>query len=131
MRLQKVEKLPAVNQRRLNELLEKNAEGTITAREKARLEQLVAEAEQLMVANARRLAEFAQNEAPSQPRRSRTTTNTTSRAVSVHPTRGDGACPLKPKWRPWLCHQASPVGTVRTPNAQSCQRVAPCGSRFH
>lgn len=53
-----VEKLPAAEQRRLDDLLEKNCEGTITAKEKVRLEQLVAEAEQLMVANAKRLAEL-------------------------------------------------------------------------
>ena len=51
-------KFPAAKQRRLDELLEKNSQGTITAAEKTRLEQLVTEAEQLMVANAERLAEF-------------------------------------------------------------------------
>jgi hypothetical protein len=60
----KLEKLPAAKQRRLDELLEKNSEGTITARERVRLEQLVAEAEQLMVANGRRLAKFAEHQAP-------------------------------------------------------------------
>jgi hypothetical protein len=60
----KLEKLSAAKQRRLDELLEKNREGVITARERARLEQLVAEAEQLMVANAKRLAKFAEHEAP-------------------------------------------------------------------
>ncbi len=53
-------RFPAAKQRRLDYLLEKNSEGTITTREKAKLEQLVAEAEQLMVANAKRLAAFAQ-----------------------------------------------------------------------
>jgi len=61
----KLEKLPAAKQRRLDELLEKNSEGTITSRERMRLEQLVAEAEQLMIANAKRLAKFAEDEAPS------------------------------------------------------------------
>ena len=56
-----VEKFPAAKQRRLDRLLEKNSEGTITSKEKAQLEQLVVEAEQLMVANARRLAEFSQS----------------------------------------------------------------------
>jgi hypothetical protein len=56
----KLEKFAAAKQRRLDLLLEKNSEGTITARQKARLQQLVAEAEQLMVANARRLAEFSE-----------------------------------------------------------------------
>ena len=50
-----IEKFPAAKQRRLDELLDKNSEGTISPREKARLEQLVAEAEQLMAANARGL----------------------------------------------------------------------------
>jgi hypothetical protein len=52
----KVQRFPAAKQRRLDRLLEKNSEGTITSRDKATLEQLVAEAEQLMVENARRLA---------------------------------------------------------------------------
>ena len=55
----KLEKFPAAKQRRLDLLLEKNSEGTITVKQKAKLQQLVAEAERLMVANARRLAEFS------------------------------------------------------------------------
>ncbi len=58
----KLENLPAPKQRRLDQLLEKNSEGTITKKERARLEQLVAEAEELMVANARQLAKFAQSQ---------------------------------------------------------------------
>jgi hypothetical protein len=58
---------PAAKQRRLDLLLDKNSEGTITPREKDKLQQLVAEAEELMVANARRLAEFAQSEKPRVP----------------------------------------------------------------
>jgi hypothetical protein len=58
----RLEKFPAAKQRRLDQLLEKNSEGTITPKEKAKLEQLVTEAEKLMVANARRLAKFSQNE---------------------------------------------------------------------
>ena len=58
----KLDKFPAAKQRRLDQLLDRNSEGTITPKEKAKLEQLVAEAEQLMVANARRLAEFSQSE---------------------------------------------------------------------
>jgi hypothetical protein len=54
-----VKKFPASKQRRLDQLLEKNSEGAITPKEKAALEHLVAEAETLIVANARRLAEFA------------------------------------------------------------------------
>jgi hypothetical protein len=57
-----VKKLPAAKQRRLDELLEKNSEGTITPAEKTRLAHLVAEAEQLMVANARLLARFSEAE---------------------------------------------------------------------
>jgi hypothetical protein len=60
-------KFPVGKQRRLDELLEKNSEGTITPAEKARLEQLVAEAEQLMVTNARLLARFSQTESVSVP----------------------------------------------------------------
>ena len=63
----KLKKFPAAKQRRLDELLEKNSEGNITGREKARLEQLVAEAEQLMVANAKSLARFSQTEGAGAP----------------------------------------------------------------
>ena len=58
----KLVKFAAAKQRRLDELLEKNSEGTITSPEIAKLEQLVTEAEQLMVANAQLLARFAQSE---------------------------------------------------------------------
>jgi hypothetical protein len=44
-------------------LLEKNSEGTFAEKEKVRLERLVAEAEELMVKNARRLASFSRSEA--------------------------------------------------------------------
>jgi hypothetical protein len=60
-------RFPAAKQRRLDQLLEKNSEGTITDKEKAKLQQLVAEAEALMVANARRLADFAQRQAAQVP----------------------------------------------------------------
>ena len=63
----KVKEFSATKQRRLDELLEKNSEGTITPAEKVRLEQLVVEAEQLMVANAQLLARFSQSEAAAQP----------------------------------------------------------------
>ena len=63
----KLKKLPAAKQRRLDELLEKNSEGTITPAEKTRLEKLVAEAEQVMVANANRLAEFSESEGADAP----------------------------------------------------------------
>jgi hypothetical protein len=60
-------KLPAAKQRRLDQLLEKNSEGTITRTEKAKLEQLVEEAEQLMVANAKQLAEFSRSQGTRAP----------------------------------------------------------------
>ena len=63
----KPKKFPAAKQRRLDELLEKNSEGTISPAEKTRLEKLVAEAEQLMVTNAKRLAEFSKSEAVDAP----------------------------------------------------------------
>jgi hypothetical protein len=58
----KVQRFSAAKQRRLDHLLEKNSEGTLSPKERATLEQLVAQAEQLMVANARRLATFARGE---------------------------------------------------------------------
>ena len=63
----KLQNFPAAKQRHLDQLLEKNSEGTIRAREKAALERLVAEAQELMVANARRLVRFSRNEAPRPP----------------------------------------------------------------
>jgi hypothetical protein len=51
----KLEVFPTVKQRRTDELLEKNSEGAITAKEKAELAQLVTDAERLMVANAKGL----------------------------------------------------------------------------
>lgn len=51
----KLKQFPAAKQRRMDELLEKNSEGTITLAGKTRLKMLIAEAEQLMVANAKRL----------------------------------------------------------------------------
>ncbi len=56
----RIKKFPAAKQRRLDQLLEKNAEGTISPKEKIALELLVTEAEALIVANSQRLAEFAQ-----------------------------------------------------------------------
>ena len=63
----KVRKFAPAKQRRLDQLLEKNAEGTITAKETAKLEALVAEAEELMVANSQRLSEFARSQSPQPP----------------------------------------------------------------
>ena len=54
----KLKKLPAAKQQRMDHLLERNREGDITSAEKAKLKQLVEEAEQLMVENAKRLAAF-------------------------------------------------------------------------
>jgi hypothetical protein len=62
-----VTSFPADKQQRLDLLLDKNAEGAITPAEKIELESLVAEAEQLMVANARALAEFARTQSPQPP----------------------------------------------------------------
>ena len=63
----KLRKFSAAKQRRLDQLLEKNSEGNITPQEAAKLKQLVADAEELMVANAKRLAEFFKGEAPRSP----------------------------------------------------------------
>jgi hypothetical protein len=53
----RVRKFPAAKQRRIHVLLDKNSDGTITRAEASILRQLVADAEELMVANAKRLAE--------------------------------------------------------------------------
>lgn len=58
----KLKKFAVAKQRRLDDLLEKNAEGNITPSEQERLKQLVREAEELMVANARLVAQFAAEE---------------------------------------------------------------------
>lgn len=63
----KVKKFPAAKQRRLDALLEKNVEGSLTAKEIAVLGSLVAEAEQHMVDNGQRLAEFARTKSPRPP----------------------------------------------------------------
>ena len=63
----KLRKFTAAKQRRLDQLLEKNSEGDITPAETAALVQLVTEAEELMVANAKRLAAFSKAEATSPP----------------------------------------------------------------
>lgn len=57
-------KFPAAKQRRLDQLLEKNSEGKISPLEKAALDRLVVEAEEWMIANARRLAQFSSEAAP-------------------------------------------------------------------
>ncbi len=63
----KIRKIAPAKQRRLDQLLEKNAEGTITAKEKEKLESLVVEAEELMVANSQRLLDFARSQSPQPP----------------------------------------------------------------
>jgi hypothetical protein len=63
----KVKVFAAAKQRQLDELLEKNSEGTIAPAEKVCLERLVAEAETLMVQNAQLLARFSQIESAAQP----------------------------------------------------------------
>jgi hypothetical protein len=63
----KIRKLATAKQQRLDLLLEKNAEGTISRREKETLKSLVAEAEKIMMANAQRLAEFARSQSPQPP----------------------------------------------------------------
>jgi hypothetical protein len=63
----KVKKFSAAKQRLLDKLLEKNSDGSIAPKERVRLEQLVAEAERLMVANAKRLARFSERESSGAP----------------------------------------------------------------
>jgi hypothetical protein len=63
----KVRKFPAAKQRALDRLLEKNSDGSISVKERVRLERLVAEAERLMVANAKRLAAFSESESRGAP----------------------------------------------------------------
>jgi hypothetical protein len=63
----KIKRFPASKQRRLDQLLDKLAEGIINEKEKATLERLVAEAEALMVSNSKRLAEFASSQSPQPP----------------------------------------------------------------
>ena len=63
----KLKKLSSAKQRRLGELLEKNSEGQISPKDKATLRRLVAEAEQLMVDNAKTLGEFSDREAVDAP----------------------------------------------------------------
>jgi hypothetical protein len=63
----KIKKFAPAKQRRLDQLLEKNAEGTLSANEKSKLESLVAEAEELMIYNARRLSDFARSQSLQPP----------------------------------------------------------------
>lgn len=52
-------RFPLAKQRRMDELLDKNREGTITGKELSVLQRLVAAAESLTIANGKKLAEFA------------------------------------------------------------------------
>lgn len=63
----KIKQFAASKQKQLDLLLEENATGAISAKDKERLEALVAEAEDLMVENAQRLADFARQQAPQAP----------------------------------------------------------------
>jgi len=63
-----IEKLSSEKQQRLHELLDRNSEGEIAPSERTELEELVEAAERLMVANARRLSEFAQREGEHPPK---------------------------------------------------------------
>ena len=62
-----IERLPSEKQQRLHELLDRNSEGEIAPSEKVELEELVAQAQRLMVANAKRLADFARCEGEHPP----------------------------------------------------------------
>ncbi len=63
----KIKKLTPIKQRRLDLLLDRNSDGTISAKDKEKLEALVADAENLMVENAQRLADFARKQTPKAP----------------------------------------------------------------
>jgi hypothetical protein len=58
-----IKRFPAGKQRLMDELLEKNAEGKISPKEKEVLKRLVAQAERLMIANGKQLAKFARSNA--------------------------------------------------------------------
>jgi hypothetical protein len=58
----KIQRFPATKQNLLDALLDKHADGAISREERVTLDRLVLEAQQLTVANARRLAEFAEAE---------------------------------------------------------------------
>lgn len=63
----KIKNLAPAKQRQLQALLEKNAAGKVTDKEREKLQSLVDEAEELMVANSQRLADFARSESPQAP----------------------------------------------------------------
>ncbi len=80
----RLRRFPAAKQRCMDALLEKNSEGTITEKDKAKLEALVAEAQNVIVANARRLAAFARAGEPGAPPEAVPVT------IWLHPQRGEG-----------------------------------------
>lgn len=63
----KIVKFPTIKQRRMDLLLDKNSEGTLSRKEKVELESLVSEAEQLMVKNAKQIEKFSRRESSTQP----------------------------------------------------------------
>jgi hypothetical protein len=62
-----VKTFESAKQLRLDELLEKNAADALLPAERSELESLVAEAERLMIDNARVLADFARDHTPQPP----------------------------------------------------------------
>ena len=66
-KLPNIKKFSSAKQRRLDELLAKNSSGAILPHEQERLVILVNEAEELMVANAKLLADFARSQSPAAP----------------------------------------------------------------
>ncbi len=62
-----IRRFPLAKQRRMDELLDKNREGTITPKEFSVLKRLVGEAESLAVANGKRLARFAEGSGNPRP----------------------------------------------------------------
>jgi hypothetical protein len=62
-----INEFPPAKQQRLDALLDRNAEGALDDGEEVELESLVADAEALMVANARLLADFARGQSPAPP----------------------------------------------------------------
>lgn len=75
-----IRRFPLAKQRRMDELLDKNREGTITSKELSVLKRLVEEAESLAVANAKRLAMFAERSSSHRP------VNSVAVTVWVSPT---------------------------------------------
>ena len=62
-----IRRFPPSKQRRMDELLDKNREGTITEKERSILQRLVADAESLKIANGKKLAEFAKRDGNLRP----------------------------------------------------------------